>query len=98
MKEIYKEQLTWITGRKGEKIAFKDMPVDLACEILKLIDEYDREHTEPKTISRSRECVEAECNAMCSLIDYEDFKSIFKDNPRMCPNYRKGEGEDEANC
>lgn len=43
MKEIYKEQLTWITGRKGEKIAFKDMPVDLACEILKLIDEYDRE-------------------------------------------------------
>lgn len=43
MKEIYKEQLTWIVGRKGEKIAFKDMPVDLACEILKLIDEYDRE-------------------------------------------------------
>ena len=34
---------TWIVGRKGEKIAFKDMPVDLACEIIRLIDEYDRE-------------------------------------------------------
>ena len=48
MKEIYKEQLTLIVGRKGEKIAFKDMPVDLACEILKLIDEYDREREDVK--------------------------------------------------
>ena len=37
---------TWIIGKKGEKIAFKDMPVELACEILRLMDEYDRDDKE----------------------------------------------------
>ena len=42
------------------------------------------------TIQRRRECINANCIAMCSPAEAE----FWGDNPSKCPNYRKGNESD----